>query len=95
MLKAKGFAHVRGGPKDFDGTLFPATELDNRFRLDTMIVGESCPADTDGVIGCIRRCAERKEVLVLASRGISLEWLERVLAAAKECGVAVLGFDEL
>ena len=43
-------------------------------------------------------------VLSLTSHGISpnakgismkTEWLERILATAKECGVAILGFDEL
>ena len=95
LLKTKGFTHVRGGKKNLDGALSPAAELNNRFRLDTITVGESCHADIDDVLKCIRLCAERKEVIVLASRGISLEWLERVLAVAKECGVAVLGFDEL
>jgi hypothetical protein len=43
-------------------------------------------------------------VFVLTSHGIAqgakginmkTEWLERILATAKECGVAVIGFDEL
>lgn len=43
-------------------------------------------------------------MLVLTSHGIApgakninmkTEWLERILATAKECGVAVIGFDEL
>ncbi|MBO6266827.1 MAG: hypothetical protein J6M06_01200, partial [Synergistaceae bacterium] len=50
------------------------------------------------------RCAERNEVFVLTSHGIApdakginmkTEWLERILATAKESGVAVIGFDEL
>ena len=104
LLKAKGFAHVRGGQKDFDGAFFPAAELDRHFRLDTAIAGELCQTDVEDILKCIRRCAERKEVFVLSSRGIrhdaqgiqlKTEWLEHILATAKECGVVVLGFDEL
>ena len=31
------------------------------------------------------------------AKGINMktEWLERILATAKECGVPVIGFDEL
>ena len=74
------------------------------FRLDTVIAGEAYHTDLEDILKCIRRSFERKEVFVLASHGISpnakginmkTEWLERILATAKECGVAVLGFDEL
>ena len=87
-----------------DRAFFPASELGSRFRLDTVIAGEAYHTDIDDLLACIRRCAERKEVFVLTSHGIrpdakginmKTEWLERILATAKECGVAVVGFDEI
>ncbi len=87
-----------------DRAFFPAAELGSRFRLDTVIAGEAYHTDIDDILKCIRRAAERREVFVLTSHGIrpgatgismKTEWLERILATAKECGVAVLGFDEL
>ncbi len=87
-----------------DRAFFPAAELGKRFRLDTVIAGESYHTDIEDILKCIRRCAERKEVFVLTSHGIhpgakgismKTEWLECILATAKECCVAVLGFDEL
>lgn len=56
------------------------------------------------VTDCRPRPLEESGVLVLASHGIApnakrinmkTEWLERILAAARENGVAVLSFDEL
>ena len=87
-----------------DRVFFPATELSSRFRLDTVIAGEAYHTDIDDILACIRRCAERKEVFVLTSHGIrpdaksinmKTEWLERILATAKECGVEMIGFDEI
>ena len=87
-----------------DKAFIPAKELQNRFRLDTALVGESYNTDIEDILKCVRRCAERNEVFVLTSHGIApgaksinmkTEWLERILATAKECGVAVIGFDEL
>ena len=87
-----------------DRVFFPAAELGGRFRLDTVIVGESYHTDIEDILACIRRCAERKEAFVLTSHGIrpkakginmKTEWLERILATAKECGVAVVGFDDI
>lgn len=87
-----------------DEAFIPAKELRNRFRLDTALVGESYNTDIEDILKCVRRCAERNEVFVLTSHGIApgakginmkTEWLERILATAKECGVAVIGFDEL
>ena len=87
-----------------DRAFFPAAELGGRFRLDTVIAGESYHTDIEDILACIRRCAERKEAFVLTSHGIrpkakginmKTEWLERILATAKECGVAVVGFDEI
>ena len=87
-----------------DRAFFPAAELASRFRLDTVIAGEAYHTDIEDILKCIRRCAERQEVFVLTSHGIhpnakgismKTEWLERILATAKECGVAVIGFDEI
>jgi hypothetical protein len=87
-----------------DRAFFPASELNARFRLDTVIAGEAYHTDIEDILACIRRCAERKEAFVLTSHGISpnaksinmkTEWLERILSTANEHGVAVVGFDEL
>ena len=68
-----------------------------------MIAGEAYHTDIDDILKCIHRCAERDEAFVLTSHGIhpdakrihmKTEWLERILATAKECGVPCLGFDE-
>ena len=87
-----------------DRAFFPASELGSRFRLDTVIAGEAYHTDIEDILKCIRRCAERKEVFVLTSHGIhsnaksinmKTEWLERILATAKECGISMIGFDEI
>ena len=87
-----------------DRAFIPAKELQNRFRLDTALVGESYNTDIEDILKCVRRCAERNEVFVLTSHGrapdakainMKTDWLERILATAKESGVAVIGFDEL
>ena len=86
-----------------DRAFFPAAELHTRFRLDTAIAGEAYHTDIADLCACLRRCADRNEVFVLTSHGIhpdakhihmKTEWLERILATAREYGVAVLGFDE-
>ena len=87
-----------------DEAFIPAQELRTRFRLDTALAGEAYNTDIEDLLKCVRRCADRNEVFVLTSHGIApdakginmkTEWLERILATAKECGVAVIGFDEL
>ena len=87
-----------------DRAFLPAATAGAQFRLDTVIAGEAYHTDIEDILKCIRRCAERKEAFVLTSHGISpdakginmkTEWLERILATAKECGVRVVGFDEL
>jgi len=87
-----------------DRAFFSASELGSRFRLDTVIAGEAYHTDIEDILKCIRRCAERKEVFVLTSHGIhpnaksinmKTEWLERILATAKECGISMIGFDEI
>ena len=87
-----------------DRAFFPVAELPQRRVLDRVLIGEAYNTDIDDVVACVKRAGERKEVLVLASHGIApnakrinmkTEWLERILAAARENGVAVLSFDEL
>ena len=87
-----------------DRAFLPAAELKTRFRLDTAIAGEAYHTDIEDILKCVRRCAEKNEAFVLTSHGIhpdakhihmKTEWLERILSTAKECSVAVLGFDEL
>ncbi|MBQ6087771.1 MAG: polysaccharide deacetylase family protein [Bacteroidales bacterium] len=87
-----------------DRVFFPASESPLRYRLDTVIAGEAYHTDIGDILACIRRAAERKEVFVLTSHGISpdaksinmkTEWLERILATAQECGLRAVGFDEL
>ena len=60
--------------------------------------------DIDDVVACVKRPGERKEALLFTSHGIrpdaklihmKTEWLEKILAAAKEADVAVLAFDEI
>ena len=52
----------------------------------------------------MKRAGERKEALLFTSHGIhpdakhidmKTEWLEKILAAAKEADVSVLAFDEI
>ena len=87
-----------------DRVFFPASESPLRYRLDTVIAGEAYHTDIEDILACIRRAAERREVFVLTSHGISpdakfinmkTEWLERILAAAQECGLPAVGFDDL
>ena len=83
---------------------FPASELPKRRRLDTVLLGEAYNTDIADYLACIRRAAERDEVLVLAShniapnaRGINMktEWLEALLAEAQKCGMKVISYNEL
>ena len=87
-----------------DRAFFPATELATRKRLDTLLMGEAYHTDIDDILACVRRAAARREVLVLTSHDITDDaktihmktaWLDRILATAKECGLATLGFGEL
>ena len=75
-----------------------------RYRLDTVIAGEAYHTDINDILACIRRAAKRKEAFVLTSHGISpdakfinmkTEWLEKILATARESGLRIVGFDEL
>lgn len=87
-----------------DRIFFPASESPLRYRLDTVIAGEAYHTDINDILACIRRAARRKEAFVLTSHGISpdakfinmkTEWLEKILATARESGLRIVGFDEL
>ncbi len=87
-----------------DEAFFPVTEMAERKLIPTIIMGEAYRTDIEDILQCIRRAAERHEVFAVTSHGIhadakrihmKTEWLEKMLETAKECGVSVLGFDEL
>lgn len=87
-----------------DAVFFPAADIPNRFRIDTILVGEAYHTDIDEICACLRRAAERNEVICITSHDIApdakhihmkTEWLERILAEAKSLGLAMPGFDEL
>lgn len=94
----------RGPLVKSDRPFVPLAELPCRRRIDSVLVGEAYHTDIDDILACIRRAAERKEVFVVTSHDIApdakhihmkTEWLEKMLATAKACGLPVLGFDEL
>ena len=87
-----------------DRAFFPVADLPKHRVMEGTGVGAYYSTDIEDLCRGVRRAAERDEVLVLFSHDISehpgrvgmrTEWLERLLATAKECGVAVRGFDEL
>ncbi|MCQ2388236.1 MAG: glycosyl hydrolase family 28 protein [Kiritimatiellae bacterium] len=87
-----------------DALFASEAELRKRYRIDTAILGEAYHTDLDEVLACLKRAKERKEFVSFTSHGISpdakhinlkTEWLEKILAYAKEIGLPVVGFDEL
>jgi hypothetical protein len=87
-----------------DAVFFPASDLPNRFRIDTIIVGEAYRTDIDEICACLRRAAVRKEVVCITSHDIApdanginmkTEWLDSILSEAKALGLSMPGFDEL
>ncbi len=87
-----------------DRVFFPVKELASRRVLNSLLIGEFYNTDIDDVLACVKRAGERKEVLVLASHKIEpgatrinmkSEWLEKILATAKESGVKALGFRDI
>ncbi|MBO4618841.1 MAG: polysaccharide deacetylase family protein [Victivallales bacterium] len=85
-------------------TAFPASELPRHRLLNTLIIGEAYNTHIDDLLNCLRRIAERNEVLVVTSHDIAPDaksihmktaWLEALLATATELDIAVLGFNEL
>ena len=89
---------------EFDCAFFPTGELPRHRVMGGVGVGAYYNTDIDDICRGIKRAAERNEVFVLFSHDIcanpgkismSTEWLEKILATARECGVAVKGFREL
>ncbi|MBO7167041.1 MAG: polysaccharide deacetylase family protein [Kiritimatiellae bacterium] len=87
-----------------DAVFFPVADLPNRFRIDTIIVGEAYHTDIDEICACLRRASARKEVICITSHNIApnakgihmkTEWLERILSEANSLGLRVIGFNEL
>lgn len=87
-----------------EAVFLPMEKLKEQSRLDCILMGESYHTDIEEILACIRRIAEKREVLTICSHNIGpdakrinmkTEWLERILAEAKQLGVAVIGFDEL
>ncbi len=81
-----------------------ASESPMPVRIDSAFAGEEYGTDIDEILSLVRQAAKEKKVFVLSSHGISpdakgnnmkTEWLERILATAKECGLRAVGFDEL
>lgn len=98
------FADSRNVIHKCDNAFYPVAEMATRKVIPGIIMGEAYGTDIEDILQCIRRAAERHEVFPVTSHGIhpdakrihmKTEWLERMLETAKECGVAVLGFDEL
>ena len=84
--------------------VFPTRELPRRRVMGGVGVGPYYNTDIEDICRGIRRAAERDEVFVLYSHDICenpnkvsmhTEWLEKILATARECGVDVKGFKEL
>ena len=85
-------------------TAFSASELPRRRLLNTLIVGEAYNTHLEDYLNCLKRIAERDEVLVVTSHNIAddahaihikIQWLEEILATAARLEIAVLGYDEL
>ena len=106
LFKQWGFSHVRGAhiPVSAPGTSLSEAGSSVPFRIDSAFAGEEYNTDIEEIKACIRKAAADKEVFVLSSHGISpdakgnnmkTEWLEQILATAKECGLRAVGFDDL
>ena len=87
-----------------DRAFFPVADLSKHRVIEGVGVGEYYATDIDDLCRGIRRAAERDEVFALFSHdiadrpqrlGMSTDCLEKLLRTAKDCGVAVKGFDEL
>ena len=87
-----------------DEVFFPVSNLSQKRVLEGIGIGEAYRTDIEEILACIRRAADRNEVLVTFSHDIrpdakgvhmKAEWLERILKTAREKGMAVIGFDEI
>ena len=89
---------------DNDYAFNPIEGLADTKVLFGATVGEAYHTDIDDLCAAIRRAARENKVLQLTSHDIApdakhinmkAEWLERILATAREEGVRMLGYDEL
>jgi hypothetical protein len=105
LFKQWGFSHVRGGQVslDDDAVLIPSVSP-MPLSLDSAFAGEDDGTDIEKILSLVRQAAAEKKVFVLSSHGIApdakgnnmkTEWLEKILATAKACGLRAVGFDEL
>ena len=87
-----------------DRAFFPVADLPKHRVIGGTGIGSYYSTDIDDICLGIRRAAAHDEVLAFFSHDISdrpkrvgmrTEWLERILATAKDCGIAVKGFGEL
>ena len=87
-----------------DEVFFSVKDLPRRRVLPGIGIGEAYRTDIKEILACIRRAARRNEVLVTFSHDIApnapsihmkTEWLEKILATAREEGLQILGFDDL
>ena len=84
----------------FDPAYAPAADFLTDRVLGNVIMGESYHTDIDDILSAIRRAGERGERLSIVSHAIGrdagrinmkTEWLERMLAVARDAGVVVRG----
>lgn len=84
--------------------LFPVADLPQTRLINCLLVGDAYNTHIDDIINCLRRAAEKNEVLVLTSHniaaepgdiGMRTEWLEAILQTCSTLGIAALGFDEI
>ena len=84
----------------FDGAFASAVDYLTERNIANVIVGESYHTDIEDILRAIRRAGERGELISLVShkigpgaRSINMktEWLERILASAREAGVLIRG----
>ena len=89
---------------EFDCAFFPVGELPHRRVMGGVGVGAYYNTNIDDICRGIRRAAQHNEVFVIFSHDICAnpnkvsmrtEWLEKILMAAHEYGVAVKGFKDL
>ena len=87
-----------------DALFFPVDELKKHRVISGAIIGEAYHTKIDEVLKCLERAAKDREVVEFTSHGIApdakgismkTEWLEAILAKARDLGLEVLSFDEL
>lgn len=87
-----------------DEVFFPFSEIFDKVEFPGIGIGEDNRTDIDEIVACINRAADRNEVLVTSSHGITpdakeyhmkTEWLERMLEAASARGMDIIGMDEI